>query len=84
MKTSIAIVDYGMGNLRSVYQALRKAAPEAYVAIVEQPFAHRIVFRGRLGHGNEREIDFALRQFSRVQRRKVSGHDVEHSLGIFP
>ena len=29
MKTSIAIVDYGMGNLRSVAQALRKAAPEA-------------------------------------------------------
>ncbi|CAN7186955.1 imidazole glycerol phosphate synthase subunit HisH [Trinickia sp. LjRoot230] len=30
----IAIVDYGMGNLRSVQQALRKAAPEADVAIV--------------------------------------------------
>ena len=27
MKTSIAIVDYGMGNLRSVAQALKKAAP---------------------------------------------------------
>ena len=26
MKTSIAIVDYGMGNLRSVAQALKKAA----------------------------------------------------------
>lgn len=33
MKTSIAIVDYGMGNLRSVAQALMTAAPEAHVAI---------------------------------------------------
>ncbi len=30
--TTIAIVDYGMGNLRSVAQALRAAAPEADVA----------------------------------------------------
>jgi glutamine amidotransferase len=33
MKTSIAIVDYGMGNLRSVAQALMKAAPEADIRI---------------------------------------------------
>ncbi|KQR84927.1 imidazole glycerol phosphate synthase subunit HisH [Burkholderia sp. Leaf177] len=45
MKTSIAIVDYGMGNLRSVYQALRHAAPEADVAIVEQPEAIRAADR---------------------------------------
>jgi glutamine amidotransferase len=45
MKTSIAIVDYGMGNLRSVYQALKKAAPEADVAIVEQPEAIRAADR---------------------------------------
>jgi glutamine amidotransferase len=37
----IAIVDYGMGNLRSVYQALKKAAPEAEVAIVDRPEAIR-------------------------------------------
>jgi imidazole glycerol-phosphate synthase subunit HisH len=51
MKTSIAIVDYGMGNLRSVYQALRKAAPEADVAIVGEPeairAANRIVLPGQ-------------------------------------
>ncbi|MGV7242695.1 imidazole glycerol phosphate synthase subunit HisH [Caballeronia sp. M23-90] len=45
MKTSIAIVDYGMGNLRSVYQALCHAAPEADVAIVEQPEAIRAADR---------------------------------------
>ncbi|HXZ10327.1 MAG TPA: imidazole glycerol phosphate synthase subunit HisH, partial [Paraburkholderia sp.] len=45
MKTSIAIVDYGMGNLRSVAQALRKAAPEAEVAIVERPEAIRAADR---------------------------------------
>lgn len=45
MKTSIAIVDYGMGNLRSVAQALRQAAPEADVAIVERPEAIRAADR---------------------------------------
>ncbi|MBY4898313.1 imidazole glycerol phosphate synthase subunit HisH [Cupriavidus sp. AU9028] len=35
--TTIAIVDYGMGNLRSVAQALRTAAPEAEVRIVDVP-----------------------------------------------
>jgi glutamine amidotransferase len=45
MKTSIAIVDYGMGNLRSVYQALRHAAPEADVAIVGEPEAIRAADR---------------------------------------
>src|ERR1700686_4336238 len=39
MKTSIAIVDYGMGNLRSVAQAMRHAAPDAEVAIVSEPAA---------------------------------------------
>lgn len=33
----IAIVDYGMGNLRSVAQALMHAAPEAHVTIVTTP-----------------------------------------------
>jgi glutamine amidotransferase len=45
MKTSIAIVDYGMGNLRSVAQALKKAAPEADVAIVSEPGAIRAADR---------------------------------------
>jgi imidazole glycerol-phosphate synthase subunit HisH len=45
MKTSIAIVDYGMGNLRSVAQALRKAEPAADVAIVDQPEAIRAADR---------------------------------------
>jgi glutamine amidotransferase len=45
MKTSIAIVDYGMGNLRSVYQALKQAAPEAGVAIVDRPEAIRAADR---------------------------------------
>ena len=34
---SIAIVDYGMGNLRSVAQALMHAAPEAKVLIASKP-----------------------------------------------
>ena len=51
MKTSIAIVDYGMGNLRSVWQAMLRAAPEADVAIVSEPqkvrAADRVVLPGQ-------------------------------------
>jgi len=51
MKTSIAIVDYGMGNLRSVEQALRRAAPEAQVHIASEPervrAADRVVLPGQ-------------------------------------
>ncbi|WP_454765156.1 imidazole glycerol phosphate synthase subunit HisH [Cupriavidus campinensis] len=43
--TTIAIVDYGMGNLRSVAQALRAAAPEADVQVVERPEAIRAADR---------------------------------------
>lgn len=49
--TTIAIVDYGMGNLRSVAQALRAAAPEANVQVVDQPegirTADRVVLPGQ-------------------------------------
>ena len=51
MKNSIAIVDYGSGNLRSVAQALRKAAPEAEVDVVTEPekirAAERVVLPGQ-------------------------------------
>jgi glutamine amidotransferase len=47
----IAVVDYGMGNLRSVHNALRKAAPEASVVITSDPQeiarASRVVFPGQ-------------------------------------
>lgn len=43
--TTIAIVDYGMGNLRSVAQALRAAAPEADVQVVDRPEAIRAADR---------------------------------------
>lgn len=48
---TIAIVDYGMGNLRSVAQALQHAAPHAHVALVTTPeaivAAERIVLPGQ-------------------------------------
>jgi len=48
---TIAIVDYGMGNLHSVARALRAAAPEATVLIARQPQeiaqAARIVLPGQ-------------------------------------
>ena len=47
----IAVVDYGMGNLRSVQQALRTVAPAASIAVTSDPQvvaqAARVVFPGQ-------------------------------------
>jgi glutamine amidotransferase len=47
----IAIVDYGMGNLRSVQQAVRKVAPGAKIIVTGEPdviaSAARVVFPGQ-------------------------------------
>jgi glutamine amidotransferase len=47
----VAIVDYGMGNLRSVYQAVRKVVPDASVAVTDDAkviaAAKRVVFPGQ-------------------------------------
>lgn len=47
----VAVVDYGMGNLRSVEQALRKVAPNAEVAVSDDAGvianAGRVVFPGQ-------------------------------------
>jgi imidazole glycerol-phosphate synthase subunit HisH len=51
MSQSIAIVDYGMGNLRSVQKALAHVAPAARVQITGDPAAirgaDRVVFPGQ-------------------------------------
>ena len=47
----IAVVDYGMGNLRSVFQAVRKVAPSATVSVTDDPRvienAGRVIFPGQ-------------------------------------
>jgi glutamine amidotransferase len=47
----IAVVDYGMGNLRSVSKALEHVAPNAEVAVTSDPeyvaYADRVVFPGQ-------------------------------------
>lgn len=47
---SVAVMDYGMGNLRSVANAVRKVAPEAKVSISRQAEeilqADRVIFPG--------------------------------------
>lgn len=47
----VAIVDYGMGNLRSVHQAVRKVAPDASVCVTDDAktiaTAKRVVFPGQ-------------------------------------
>ncbi len=48
---NIAVVDYGMGNLRSVAQALRAIAPDATIVVSDDPGviaqADRVVFPGQ-------------------------------------
>ncbi len=47
----VAVVDYGMGNLRSVEQALRKVAPNAEIVVTDDADmiagARRVVFPGQ-------------------------------------
>ncbi|HEU0189482.1 MAG TPA: imidazole glycerol phosphate synthase subunit HisH [Gallionella sp.] len=47
----VAVVDYGMGNLRSVEQALRSVAPAAAIIVTDDPevvtSAKRVVFPGQ-------------------------------------
>ena len=49
--TSIAVIDYGMGNLRSVSKALEHVAPDAQVRVTSDPEivrqAERVVFPGQ-------------------------------------
>ena len=49
--TDIAIVDYGMGNLRSVHKALEHVAPEASIVVTNDPHevekADRVVVPGQ-------------------------------------
>ncbi len=49
--TDVAIVDYGMGNLRSVYQAVRKVAPDLSVQVTDKAAAiaaaSRVIFPGQ-------------------------------------
>jgi len=48
---NIAVVDYGMGNLRSVAKALEHVAPESTVVVTAEPQeiheSERIVFPGQ-------------------------------------
>ena len=49
--TDIAVVDYGMGNLRSVAKAIEQVAPERSVRVTDDPrvvrTAERVVFPGQ-------------------------------------
>ncbi len=51
MMTNIAVIDYGMGNLRSVAKALEHVAPDHSVVVTSDPrviaAAERVVFPGQ-------------------------------------
>ena len=65
---SIAIIDYGMGNLRSVAKALEHVAPTVRVLVSHRPEdilqADRVVFPGQ---GAIRDCMQALRQWQLVE-----------------
>ncbi|MDE3207689.1 MAG: imidazole glycerol phosphate synthase subunit HisH [Pseudomonadota bacterium] len=73
----IAIVDYGMGNLRSVSQAFKKVAPGKDIRITGQAKdllkAERVVFPGvgamgdAMGELNSRGLVDALKQVARTR-----------------
>lgn len=66
--TTIAVVDYGMGNLRSVSKAIERVAPAARVLVTADPDAvagaERVVFPGQGAMPDcMRELDrFGLRE----------------------
>jgi glutamine amidotransferase len=47
----IAIIDYGMGNLKSVFNAFKQVSPEADIKVTSNPAdikkAHHVVFPGQ-------------------------------------
>ncbi|HMM47359.1 MAG TPA: imidazole glycerol phosphate synthase subunit HisH [Thiobacillaceae bacterium] len=51
MSADVAVVDYGMGNLRSVAKAIEHVAPSAHVVVTSDPAliagADRVVFPGQ-------------------------------------
>jgi imidazole glycerol-phosphate synthase subunit HisH len=58
----VAVIDYGMGNLRSVEQAMRKVAPSAEIVVTDHADtiinAKRVVFPGQGGMPDcMRELD---------------------------
>ena len=78
----IVVVDYGMGNLRSVAQALRAVAPEAEVMISGDPAAidgaDRIVLPGQ---GAMRDCMASLRE-SGVQEALVRAAASKPMMGV--
>ncbi len=78
----IVVVDYGMGNLRSVAQALRAVAPEANVLISGNPAdidsADRIVLPGQ---GAMRDCMLSLRE-SGVQDALLRASKTRPMMGV--
>ncbi|NIR59064.1 MAG: imidazole glycerol phosphate synthase subunit HisH [Gammaproteobacteria bacterium] len=69
MPTCIAVVDFGMGNLRSVAKALERVAPEARVRVTSEAAAvraaDRVVFPGQGAIGD------CMVELARLELREV-------------
>src|ERR1700745_4057778 len=78
----IVVVDYGMGNLRSVAQALRAVAPEAQViisgAVADIDAADRIVLPGQ---GAMRDFMRSLRE-SGVEEARLRAAKTRPMMGV--
>ena len=71
----IAVIDYGMGNLRSVQQALRTVAPAASIILTDDPHqvaqAQRVVFPGQNNAGSRRHCAQRLLHRTQVAHAKI-------------
>lgn len=82
MSEKIAVIDYGMGNLRSVSKAVEHIAPDAEVRVTDDPGfidrADRVVFPGQ---GAARDCMAAINQHHVRQAVRVAA-DSKPFLGI--
>lgn len=73
--SSVAVIDYGMGNLRSVSKALEKVADGARVSVTHDPDlirkADRVVFPGQ-GAMRDCMAELAQRELNEVVRECVA------------
>src|SRR5262249_5714697 len=81
-KMRIAVVDYGMGNLRSVAQALERVAPAAEVAITAAP--EKILSSDRLVVPGQGALPDCMRQLAASGARDavIEGARAKPFLGV--
>ena len=66
--TDIAVVDYGMGNLRSVAKAIEQVAPRRAVRVTDDPHVVRTAQRVVVDRPDGQEANFAIEEVAWIAR----------------